>query len=255
MSDIAVKSADRVLTLLECVGESSRAPSHAELAEVLDIPKSSLTQLLKTLVARRWLVYSPEAKTYALGPGVLALARQVQRVGRLVDLAPDILARLSAAVGETSALNLRRGDESEVAVTVLSSQRLISVMREGDRAPLYATSGGKAILASLTESALAAYLARVQFEPVTGCTLTSPEQLRADLKTTRARGYALSIEEFTPGVVGVGVPLLDKEGEALAAINIAMPASRFAKDKLGPLVSEILAATEELGKALAHASP
>ena len=230
MTDSPVKSALRVLTLLELLGSEGREMSHAAIAASLDIPKSSLTQLLKTLTSQGWLAFSADSKSYALGPKVTSLARRLEGAQHLTTVAPDIIATLAAATGETSALNIRKGDEHQVVVTQLSPHRLLSVMRSGDRAPLYATSGGKAILAALSPAALESYLARVNFTDVTSNTHRSIETLVADILDIRTRGYALSNEEYTPGVIGVAQPLVDPHGEVIAAVSVAMPATRFSPE-------------------------
>jgi DNA-binding IscR family transcriptional regulator len=74
-SRATVKSADRVLTLFELLGRWGREMSHAEIADVMGIPKSSLSQLLKNLVGRGWLAYSPGAKGYVLGQALIDIAR------------------------------------------------------------------------------------------------------------------------------------------------------------------------------------
>jgi len=124
----------------------------------------------------------------------------------LIALAQPILSSLTAATHETSALNVRKGDEAEVIATKLSPQRLISMMRLGDRSPLYATSSGKVILASLAEDRLDAYLARVRLQSIAAQTLTSRSALRKEIEVVRSAGFGRAVEEFTPGVVGLAVP-------------------------------------------------
>lgn len=51
--------------------------------------------------------------------------------------------------------------------------------------------------------------------------------LTRQLGTIRQTGFAYSHEEWTPGIVGVGVPVLDRAGAPLGAINVAVPAARF----------------------------
>jgi DNA-binding IclR family transcriptional regulator len=245
MPDSTVKSADRVLTLLERLGEASSEMSHADLAEALAIPKSSLSQLLKTLTARQWLAYGARTKTYALGPAVAALADRAGRRASLTEKAAPILGRLAFATAETCALNLLKGDETEVAATVLSPQRLLSVMRQGDRAPLYATSGGKAILAFLPQDALEDYLGRLRPEAITERTLLSVEALRADLAEVKRCGFAISREEFTPGVIGLACPLADRDGSVSAAVNVAAPASRYSDSARDPIIETIRRAVAE----------
>ena len=222
----AVKSADRVLDLFELLGGWGGEMSHADIVEALGIPKSSLTQLLRTLATRGYVEYSSSTKGYRLGA---AFARLSLRTGQLRDLISAIeplLADITRATQETSALNQRNGDMSEVVATVNSPQRLVSNMRLGDLAPLYATSGGKVILAMLPEIAREEYLARVKFEPITPRTIRGKRELQRQLAAIREAGVAYSHEEFTPGIVGIGVPLLAGDATLLGALNIAMPAVR-----------------------------
>jgi DNA-binding IclR family transcriptional regulator len=223
----AVKSADRVLDLFELLAHAGREMSHSEIADMLQIPKSSLSQLLKNLIARDYVEVTVNGRGYRLGEALLRLAQSAGRMRDLATQSEAFLAELTGRTGESSALNLLRGDEAEVAATVLGPHRLVTHMRLGDRAPLYATSGGKAILAHMPSDYQKEYFARVQFDRATPKTIHSVKILRQEIEKIRARGFAYSMEEWTQGIVGIGVPVLDPAGEPLGAINVAIPASRF----------------------------
>lgn len=225
-----VKSAVRVLELFELLARWDAAKTHTEIAAELGIPKSSLTKLLKTLVGRRYLDYAPATKRYALGPALARLARQSHTGRGLVAIAEPILRTLTEATQETSALNLLKGDRSEVVCAALSPRRLLSTMRVGDTAPLHATSSGKALLAHLPADMRRDYLAHARFERITPRTIRSARELKTQLDKIARTGLAYVFEEFTPGIVGMARPILDDSGFPLAAVNIAMPATRFDSD-------------------------
>lgn len=226
-TEAGVKSATRVLDLLEYLARWGEACTHAEIADALDIPKSSLTQLLRTLVRRHYLTYSAEGKNYTLGPAVASLARRTSDSRDILDLALPALERITGTTRESSALNVLRGDHSEVVASHMSPHRFFYQMKVGDTAPLYATSGGKAILANLPEELLEEYLARVRLQPITPRTITDIEVLRKDLATARARGIATVEEEFTPGIAGLAMPILGPSGIAMASLNVAVPIARL----------------------------
>ncbi len=226
-ADAGVKSATRVLDLMEYLARWGRACTHAEIADALAIPKSSLTQLLRTLVQRGYLTYSAADKSYTLGPTVATLARRQGESRDIVELALPALERITDETRESAALNLLRGDKSEVVACVMSPQRLFYQMKVGDTAPLYATSGGKAILANLPEEMLEDYLQRVSLQQITPKTITEIDVLRQNLAEARAQGYATVEEEFTPGIAGVARPILSSAGFALASINVAVPVARL----------------------------
>lgn len=223
----AVKSADRVLDLFELLAHAGREMSHSDISEVLQIPKSSLTQLLRNLIARGYVEVTPNGRGYRLGATLLSLSQSAGHVRGLVAQAEAFLAEITRETGESSALNQLKGDQAEVVATVLGPARLVTHMRLGDLAPLYATSGGKAILAHMPAEFVDEYLGRVQFQPTTPATLRSAKALRKQLGAVRETGFAYSHEEWTPGIVGIGVPVLDGAGLPLGAINVAIPAARF----------------------------
>lgn len=222
-----VKSADRVLTLLELLGRWDREMSHTEIADAMGIPKSSLTQLLRNLVSREYLSYSPATKGYRLGKAIRRLADRNSQSYDLVEIVQPLLEEITAATSESSALNILSGDEAKVVAAVNSPMRLLSHMRLGDLAPLYATSGGKVILAFLPQDMQEEYLKRAVLTPVTHKTIRSVADLRAQLQTIRREKLAYSFEEFTEGIIGMASPILDDHGAVLGSINVAMPAVRY----------------------------
>jgi len=221
-----VKSADRVFDVLEALAQRGREMSHAEIAAALAIPKSSLTHLLRNLVARGYLRLSGE-RGYGLGPALTALARRSVRTFDLAVLAQRFVDQVRDATQETTGLNVLRGDQIEVLYSATGTQPLLYGMRIGQRAPLYATSSGKVLLAHLPEARREAYLAQVRFEAITPHTLRSVKKLRTELVAIRTSGFGYAHEEFNLGIVGMAAPVLSGAGEPLATINVATPSVRF----------------------------
>lgn len=249
---IAVKSADRVLDLFELLARRGAGMSHSEISEALGIPKSSLTQLLRTLAERDYLSYAPAEKEYRLGGKFSELARLTARRGDLVSAVGPLLAEVTRATGESSALNLLEGHQTKVAATANGHHRLVSHMRLGDLAPLHATSGGKAILAFLPEPEREAYLAEAVLVAITPRTITSRGALRDQLDRVRAERVAYVFEEFTPGIVGVAVPILSDAGEPLGAINVALPAVRYSEAARPALVDALRSAAAAAQRRIAE---
>ena len=240
----SVKSAMRVLDLFEYLGRWGAEKTHAEIAEQLGIPKSSLTQLLKTLVRRGYLTYVPASKGYELGPAIAELAKRANDGNDLVAIAQPVLSWITAETQESCALNFIKGDKSEVVACLMSPRRLRYHMGLGDIAPLYATSGGKALLAFLPPEMLQEYLARISFEQITPNTITTREKLEHELSEVRRTGTAHVVEEFTPGIAGVARAVLSASGYPLASINIAVPVVRY-DDRLRSLCMATLSKAVE----------
>lgn len=224
-----VKSASRVIDLLELLARWGHEMTHVEIVDALGIPKSSLSHLLATLRARGYVDYSPETRTYRLGKAVAALARQTAQLHDIIALVGPVLRRLTEETDESSALNLLKGDYVEVAAKVDSPHRFLYHLRIGDMAPLYASSSGKAMLACMPPEMCDEYLSRVEMTPITPKTRTSKSELRRELKEVARTGIAYSREELTLGVVSMSKAVVNDAGTLIAALSVGAPIQRFDK--------------------------
>ena len=90
----------------------------------------------------------------------------------------------------------------------------------GARLPAYAGSMGKVLLSGLSDDKLEAYLVAVPRVAHTRETLTKPAALRRELAAIRKAGYAINRGERTPGVVGIAVPVRNRDGTVAAVVNV-----------------------------------
>ena len=115
----------------------------------------------------------------------------------------------------------------------------------GSRLPAFFTASGTAILSRLTEAERLAILERTQLTPITPFTEINPEKLLERVRRVAEKGYAIIINETVMGDISVAAPITDHLGKAVAAINIAVPTTRWTvasvEEKLAPHV--LVAAT------------
>ena len=249
----SVKSADRALDILEQVAGAPEPLSFSQLLTGLGIPRSSLFHLLNNLLARGYLVQDAGSARYSLGGKVLHLAERIRGPSLSVIVTP-FLRELSAEFNETSAFYARSGDAAEVIASVSSSQALAYTMKAGERAPLYAISGGKVVLAHMNSGEMTAYLARVRLEPITPHTITSLSRLRKEIAATRRDGFGYSREEFTQGITGLAIAVEDQR-RFLGALNLAVPTVRFTsmqearfRDRMASVAAALSHALRSLAK-------
>lgn len=243
-----VKSADRVLDLFELLAQWGREMSHTEISQALGIPKGSLSKLLRNLVARQYVEYVPASKGYKLGEAVRRLAETAQTQLDLLALAEPVLREITEVTLESCALSYLRGDQVEVVATENSPQRLLSHLRLGDLAPLYAVSAGKIILALLPQEQRQLYLDNVAFEAHTDATISSTERLMEQIAEAQQTGVGFSIEEFTPGIIGIAVAVRSEAGFPIAALNVAMPAVRYTVASRDKAIAALFDAATKLGR-------
>ncbi|HWW66046.1 MAG TPA: IclR family transcriptional regulator [Sphingomonadaceae bacterium] len=222
----AVKSAARALDVLEYVARMETPPTFAGLASSLRIPKSSLSNLLATLVDRHYLIHEGARGGYRAGPGIERLTHAFWRSTTLVDRIETVLADLRDELGETAGYSERRGDEVEVIATQPGKRPLVYMLRVGARTPMHRVSTGKILLATLEDSEIDAYADRTDFSVRTRFGISTREELHRDIAEIRATGIARSRGEVIEDVVGMATALR-LNGEVMGAICVALPASRY----------------------------
>jgi DNA-binding IclR family transcriptional regulator len=243
-ADAGVKSASRTLDLLEALAKSDRAVAHSVLALRTAIPKSSLTQLLRTLEARAYVESLGPNGPYRLGPSALHLVRHGLDVQRVVVAARASMQQLTADFRTSSGLNVLHGDFVERVHGVTAPDTVGFAMHEGVRAPLYASSSGKLFLAHMKSEELESYLQRVELRPITSRSLKSTGELRREVELARVERAAYSRDEFTTGIVGLSVPLMNAHSRMVAALGLAVPSSDFEARRVSLLAGLQSAALE-----------
>jgi DNA-binding IclR family transcriptional regulator len=248
-----VKSADRVLDVLELLASTGRPMSHTELAQRTRIPKGSLTPLLRNLADRGYVEQLPDTQRFRLGEATYALARRAAHSRHLVAASEPWLRRLVQATGESAGLSVLREDVAERVAAAQSRKAVLYSLHVGVLQPLYASSAGKILLAWMPAREREEYLTRVRLEPRTDQTILSAAVLRRQLKAIREEGIAWSVGEFTAGIAGVAAPVLDVHGRAVAAVGVALPAARLDDERKRKLVQAVQEVAKQISQVLAEA--
>lgn len=245
----SVKSADRALDILEYVAEATEPPSFSRMLADLGIPRSSLFHLLNNLLARCYLDQDPATDRYRLGDRIRRLARKTSGPP-LAAIAASFLRQLTGELNETSGFYVRAGDTMEAIASTTSNQALTYTMKVGERAPLYAVSGGKIVLARMTAAEFDDYLRVVKFEAVTPTTINSKRALREEVASVRQQGFGYSRDEFTYGTTGMATAV-EHDGRFFGALNLAVPTARFNQDRDAVFRRHLLTAAASLGQLIA----
>ena len=235
-----VKSAARILDLLEYLAGGSEPVRLKEIIAVLGFPRSSAHALAQTLVSRGYAIQDATER-YVLvhssrhGSAVRALE------ARLLSAAHPVMEALRDRTGETVVLAVRtnRGETRPLAKCV--SRQVVRFDIELD-APSYAycSATGRVLLAHWDEASSNAYLARVPLIARTPRTVTDPDQIRAIFRDIRERGYSICDEESVTGSIGMAAPVFNREGQVCAVLNLGIVSARF-HHRRDELVADLVA--------------
>ncbi len=245
----SVQSVDRALDLLEALAAAESEVSITLLAARTKLHVSTVHRLLATLLRRGYVRQNAETSRYYTGAKLATLVESRSRYNELRLAARPLLQSLVEATRETANLSVLDDAAAVYIETAASPQivRLFTVV--GNHVPLHATGAGKALLASLPQATRDSLLDRAELRPHTARTLVDRVALARALDETRERGYAIDDEEYDDGVRCVALPV-GGMNDAVAAISVSAPASRFSRQRCLDLVPLLRRSAAELAAAL-----
>ncbi|MFF4131894.1 IclR family transcriptional regulator C-terminal domain-containing protein [Streptomyces mirabilis] len=224
-----IESLARGLTVITAFGEGRAALNLTEVAQATGLARATARRALITLEHLGYVTAHDRA--FRLTPRVLGLGFPPLSRTSLAEIAAPHLTELSQRLHDSASLAVLTGDEIQYTGRV-STSRVMSVhITIGTRLPAYPTALGRVMLADLPEPPLTELL------PLTPRTITDPARLKAVLDRVREEGYALVDGELEVGLRSVAVPVRERGGRVVAAVNVAMHSSRRTPEEC---VAEVL---------------
>ncbi|GAA3455706.1 IclR family transcriptional regulator [Dactylosporangium matsuzakiense] len=217
----------RALDILELFLDRPKL-SAGEIAERLALPRTTVHELLVTLVARSYLISLPgKPVQFRLGMPVFQLGAAFAGQLDLVREAQEVAQDLAAACDEAVHAAVLDGTDVIYLVKVDSTHPVRMVSAVGRRLPAHCTAVGKVLLACLDPAELDARLPDGELFGMTPDSITTLDQLRAELNRVRAAGVAVDDGESDSSVRCVGAPVRDHTGAAVAGMSISAPIIRW----------------------------
>jgi DNA-binding IclR family transcriptional regulator len=208
----------KAMSLIDHIAEEGET-TPARLAELTGEPRSSVYRLLASLQKLDLVEPGRQRGTYMLGLKLFRLGRTVVSRFDERQAALPVMQRIHDEVGETTFLCVRRGYDA-VCIERIDGKRVnLLALSLGGSLPLHAGAASRALLAFEPPSFWDEYLDSREPEALTTTTPRTREELVAELRATRERGYSISDEDVTPGIAAVGAPIFDHTGTVRAALS------------------------------------
>jgi IclR family pca regulon transcriptional regulator len=194
---------------------------------------------LTRAVARRYLMtlkalgyIDKIGSSFALTPRVLNLGFKNLSSINVADVALPFMKTVVERLRESCSLGVLDGHDVVYAARLTADRIMTTRLQVGSRLPAHATAMGRVLLAYLPAEQLASYFASAELKPLTDRTIRDKSILRASLKEIQARGWAANDEESEKGIRTVAVPITDRSGSVVAALNSAAHSSRVSMREL-----------------------
>ncbi|TXS57628.1 IclR family transcriptional regulator C-terminal domain-containing protein [Streptomyces sp. t39] len=227
-----------------------RAPgglSLARIAEATGLPRATARRALHSLAHLGYVATDATGRTFTPLPRVLELGYAAQSAVGFERLATPHLADLVRRIHDSSSIAVLDGDDIRYVARVATTRIMGVDLAVGTRLPAPVTAMGRVLLAGLppaqAERRLARWSARTPGAP------GRPDELRRTLDAAHRDGYAVSDEELEPGLRSIAVPLHDRSGRVVAAMNVAVHAAhrsvRDLRDNVLPRLAHTARRIEE----------
>lgn len=251
-----VPAVARAFEILELFLEHDEL-SQPEIVAHLGLPRTSVHELVGTLLERGYLARSSTAdRKVRLGMRTFELG---SRYADRIDLARegDAVARLTVAqCQETVQVMVRDGDHVLYVAKVDSTHSVRLVSTVGRRLPAHCTAGGKVLLAAMPHDEYNRLFARKRSLPaMTANTITDPSTLRAELDRVRHEDIGWEYCESNEAVACVAAPVRDAAGDVVAAISTSVPIVRWSDEVKPQLAQTIRMGAQELSRRLGYTDP
>ena len=205
---MSVKTALRVIEIIETYAREKRALPLSELARLLDVPVSSCLALIRTLTGLGYLYETGRRQGYYPTGRLLAMAQRIARADPVLDRVYPSLVELRDATRETIVFAKLTQDGRVVYLDVLDSPHTIRYAPvAGEFKDVHANSLGKALMSLLDAPGQEALLGATPLTRYNERTLVTREAVQQDIAQSRQRGWFMNSGESIADVGAIAWPV------------------------------------------------
>lgn len=244
-----VQSLVRGLQVIRAFSREHPVMTLSEVAQQTDMRRATARRFLLTLVRANYA--ATDGKHFWLLPKVLDLGFAYMSSMSLWEIAEPIMRDVVAQTGESCSASILDGHEI-VYITRVPTARVMTVgLSVGSRLPAFCSSMGRVMIAGLPPEDRARFLSEVKMRRLTPFTVSSMVDLRGAIDTAGRQGWAIVDQEIEVGLRSLAVPVRNRMGETVAAINMHVQVGRMSVDQMREtLLPVLLDASQRITAAL-----
>jgi DNA-binding IclR family transcriptional regulator len=245
------KSLEKGLKILALFNRDNPVMTQSGIAKTLGLNMTSTYRYINTLVEMGFL--EKDAKSKEIRPAIHCLLfcanlmratdhqRLIREVVDRIHGEHNITIDVAFAVDDTLVRIYHRGAE----------ETLTYALPDFSKNSLHNTALGKAWLSSLPAAVLVEKVHKMVLPPKTEKTIIDKERLLADIERARRRGYAMSKEEYLPGLITISAPLFDPQtrrgvGAVCFDFSILEHSATEVEKRFGQMIQDTAAQLSEL---------
>jgi IclR family pca regulon transcriptional regulator len=222
----------------------------SEAASTVDLSRATARRILRTLADLGYV--EQNGRQFSLAPGILRLGFAYLATQNWIERATPLMKELSERLHESCSAAILQGNEI-VYVARVPTRRIMSVaISVGSRLPAFHSSMGRVQLGFLDDAEIWRRLMSLRIEPFTPSTITDPQALFDRVRADHAQGFSIVDEELERGLRSIAVPLVDRAGQCVAALNLSTHSTRTTRNEMrAQFLPELKAAAERISSFIA----
>ena len=218
------------LALLGAFDKQRPAMTLSEAARVSGLSRATARRILRTLAELGYVAQN--GREFSLSSGILRLGFAYLATQNWIEQASPLMRQLGEEFHESCSAAILEGAEI-VYVARFPARRIMSVtLAVGTRLPAFHTSLGRVQLGFLDDGELWCRLRSSRIEAYTPSTITDLQALYERVREDRAQGFSIVDEELERGLRSIAVPVVDRGGQVVAALNLSTHSTRTTRNEL-----------------------
>lgn len=231
-----IKAIRTTIRILHALGNIDGSAGVSELSRRLDLPVSTVHSHLNTLYNCEYLV--KQGTEYDIGYRFLEDGGQHRSRSRLYKYAKPKVDQLADEFGDKVSLVIYDHGLAAHIYIAKGDEAIETDLYTGIRLHIHSAASGKAIMAGMSEERIREIIDRRELPQHGPNTITSLDELLAELKQIREEGVAFDRQERLEGLRSVAVPIRRDGPKPDAAINVSGPISRMNGERFEETIPE-----------------
>lgn len=212
----------RSMQILEFIANRKEGTTLQDIVNHFEIPKSSAFVIVQSLHELNYISTMPfNDKSYCLGIEAFTLGIKYFNNLDVVEQCLNFIKPLADKYDKTAFISVLDGSKIVFIGKYVAPKAVLATCALGSRKDIYATAGGKAILAFLSDHEQERIINEIEFTTLTENTINSVEELLKELELTKIRGYAMEMQEDRSISTCCGAPVFDYTGKVAVAVSLS----------------------------------
>jgi IclR family transcriptional regulator, pca regulon regulatory protein len=218
------------LAVLGCFGKERPTMTLSEAAAAANLTRATARRILRTLAELRYV--EQQGREFSLSANILKLGFAYLATQSWVERAQPLLRELSERLHESTSAAILEGTEVVYVVRVPARRIISATITVGSRLPAFHTALGRVLLGYLDEAEIWRRLKSRRINAYTPSTITDLQALFDRVRADREKGFAIVDEELERGLRAIAVPIVDRAGQAIGALNVSTHAARTTRNAM-----------------------